>query len=103
VAGFLGDGQGVAVGPESDGVIRAKIEKGAQAAFDGGENRAAQAFQGVTEIGHGFGEPQFQFGDPVEVAAVLDNLHDGSASPLVKLFPIIDDFLVGVNFYLRFV
>ena len=56
VGGFLRDGKGVAIRPEGNGVLRAEIKKGAQAAFYGRKNGTPQSRQSMAEIVHGFGK-----------------------------------------------
>ena len=93
------NGQGVGIRPKGDGILPAKVKKGAQGAFHGGEYRTVQPFQGVFQIGHGLGQGAVQLGNPVQRPAVVDQLHS-IASDVVSFIIVPEEG--PVNFSLCF-
>ena len=77
---FLGNGQGIHIRPEGDSVIPAKIKPGTKRIAGGRKHTAGKAFQGLLQIGQGFGQLQFQLGNLMQGVTIGVNLHGKTAS-----------------------
>ena len=75
-SGIFLNGQGVAICPESNGTGHSKVEESAKASLYGRGKGTVKAGYTPAQIFHGLGQAVIQLGDPMQGAAVSDDLHD---------------------------
>ena len=101
-AAFFLNWQGIHVRPEGDGFFRAEVEEGTEASLRGTAQFAAQTFQLAPQIADGFRKLAVQLRDLVQCPTVFYGPNGKCPLSVDDCFPIIDEIVGCVNFYLAF-